>query len=120
MGGHAARCVCVVDFGIAKALAHADLTAAGARKGALPYMAPEQLAGQPVTQACDQFALGATLTELAGGALTPERAAIAASATAVEPRDRFASIDELRAALEAVTRAGAAALSEWVLTRITS
>jgi len=36
------------DFGIAKATALADLTAAGARKGRYAYMAPEQLAGEPI------------------------------------------------------------------------
>jgi len=56
------------DFGIAKATALADLTAAGARKGRYAYMAPEQLAGEPVTAAADQFGLAVTLVELVTGA----------------------------------------------------
>ncbi len=110
------------DFGIAKATALADLTAAGARKGRYAYMAPEQLAGEPVTGAADQFGLGVTLVELVTGArpfvgelpwtlrdairggpllagLAPDLAAIAARALAFDAQDRFASIDELRCAI---------------------
>ena len=62
------------DFGIAKATALADRTAAGTRKGRYAYMAPEQLAGEPVTAAADQFGLGVTLVELVTGASPVRRA----------------------------------------------
>lgn len=55
------------DFGIVKATALADRTGAGTRKGRYAYMAPEQLAGEPVTAAADQFGLGVTLVELVTG-----------------------------------------------------
>ena len=58
----------LADFGITKATALVDLTAAGHRKGTYAYMAPEQLAGEPVTPASDQFALAITLAELVTGA----------------------------------------------------
>src|SRR5439155_23363316 len=54
----------LADFGIAKATALVDLTAAGARKGTYAYMAPEQLAGESVSPASDQFGLAVTLVEL--------------------------------------------------------
>jgi eukaryotic-like serine/threonine-protein kinase len=107
------------DFGIAKATALADLTAAGARKGRYAYMAPEQLAGEPLTAAADQFGLAVTLVELVTGArpfagespwalleairsgpdlaaLPQDLAMIAARALAFDAGARFASIDELR------------------------
>jgi len=55
------------DFGIVKATALADRTGAGTRKGRYAYMAPEQLAGEPVTAAADQFGLAVTLVELVTG-----------------------------------------------------
>jgi serine/threonine protein kinase len=135
------------DFGIAKATALADLTAAGARKGRYAYMAPEQLAGEPVTGAADQFGLGVTLVELATGArpfageapwtlrdairgglpagldgLPPDLAVIAARALAFDARDRHASVDELRAAIAEAQRRRAPAtaieLGAWVRARI--
>jgi serine/threonine-protein kinase len=53
----------LADFGIAKpAERH---TSAGTLKGKLLYMAPEQLAGQPLDARCDLFALGIVLYETA-------------------------------------------------------
>lgn len=133
------------DFGIAKATALTDLTEAGARKGRYAYMAPEQLSGEPITGAADQFGLGVTLVELvtgarpfagetpwalrdavrAGAALTGMPADLAAIATrtlAFDPRDRYPSIDELRAAIAAAQRARTPAtaldLGAWVGARI--
>jgi serine/threonine-protein kinase len=129
------------DFGIAKATALADLTAAGTRKGRYAYMAPEQLAGEPVTAAADQFGLAVMLVELVTGArpfagespwalleavkagpqldaLAPDLAAIAARALAVAARDRFASTRELAAAIAAAQlgrpRITADELGAWV------
>jgi serine/threonine protein kinase len=118
----------LADFGIAKATALADLTAAGARKGKYGYMSPEQLAGEPVTAASDQFGLAVTLVELICGSrpferetplatmeairdgapdlspLAPDLAAIVQRALAPAARDRYPSMAELRAALVSVAR----------------
>ena len=129
------------DFGIAKATSLADRTAAGTRKGRYCYMAPEQLAGDPVTAAADQFGLGATLVELvtgrrpfpgespwslldqirAGAALddvASDLRAIASRALAFAARDRFASIEDMRCAIADAQRvrepAGVVELAAWV------
>lgn len=49
----------VIDFGIARAAEETELTGTGFRIGSPHYMAPEQVAGQPVSGAADVFALGA-------------------------------------------------------------
>jgi serine/threonine-protein kinase len=129
------------DFGIAKATALADRTAAGARKGRYAYMAPEQLAGEPVDARADQFGLGATLVELVAGhrafagespwalldairggpdlgGLPDDLRPIAERALAPAAADRFATVDELRSALAAALRArppvGPVDLAAWV------
>jgi len=135
----------LADFGIAKITAHAELTASGARKGTYAYMAPEQLAGEPVTSATDQWGLACTLAELITGhrvfagsipletmkaiesgtkqlaGLAPDVAAIIDTATSPKPADRFASLDEMRRALDALRRsrepAGAAELASWACAR---
>ncbi|MFC4116482.1 serine/threonine-protein kinase [Nonomuraea zeae] len=56
----------VIDFGIAR-LADATSTR-GSSSGTPPYMAPEQLSGQPVGPACDMFAWGSTMTFAGTGA----------------------------------------------------
>jgi serine/threonine-protein kinase len=116
------------DFGIAKATALADLTG-GTRKGKYAYMSPEHLAGEPLTGASDQFALGVTLVELAAGTrpfdgetplatmenvrrgilpdlstLPAAVAALAARALAPAPTDRFTSSEDLRLAIAAARR----------------
>lgn len=121
----------LADFGIAKATALADLTAAGARRGTYAYMSPEQLAGEPLSAASDQFGLAVMLVELVTGArpfagetpvaimeamrrgeviagvlarLAPDVAELARTALAPEPRDRFSSMDELRTSLDEIRR----------------
>jgi serine/threonine protein kinase len=108
------------DFGIVKATALADRTGAGTRKGRYAYMAPEQLAGEPVTAAADQFGLAVTLVELVTGerpfagpheaspwtlleairrgptlTLAPDLTAIAEHALAFAASDRYLSLAEL-------------------------
>jgi len=131
------------DFGIAKATSLADRTAAGTRKGRYCYMAPEQLAGDPVTAAADQFGLGATLVELVTGQrpfpgetpwalleqirgglaleLADDLRAIATRALAFAAADRFASVEDLRRAIADAQRVrppvGVVELAAWVQAR---
>lgn len=58
----------LADFGIAKATALRDITWGRMLKGKFAYMSPEQVAGEAVTPASDQFALGIALYELLLGA----------------------------------------------------
>ncbi|MCC6333616.1 MAG: serine/threonine protein kinase [Myxococcales bacterium] len=58
----------VVDFGIARASNRSTRTATGTLKGKLSYMAPEQLIGDQLTPAADQFALGVCFWEMLVGA----------------------------------------------------
>ena len=58
----------VVDFGIAKAVGRASETRHGIIKGKVPYMAPEQAAGQVVDRRADIFSVGIMLWEAATGA----------------------------------------------------
>lgn len=53
----------IVDFGIAKAAARADMTRAGVLKGKFGYMSPEQAQGQKLDCRTDIFALGIILFE---------------------------------------------------------
>jgi hypothetical protein len=121
----------LTDFGIAR-FARADAhTLPSVVKGSIGYLAPEQLAGEPLDGRADQFALGVVLHEMIAGenplaavasldqaaarlaeglpalAIAPEAgvddalAAIVARATAARPADRYPHIDELGAALTA-------------------
>ncbi|MFJ9409261.1 serine/threonine-protein kinase [Streptomyces sp. NPDC101393] len=60
----------VIDFGIARALeavTGSGLTRTGAAVGSPGFMAPEQVRGDALTQACDVFCLGSVLTYAATG-----------------------------------------------------
>jgi serine/threonine protein kinase len=57
----------LVDFGIAKAASKASHTVAGALKGKLLYMSPEQATGQPLDSRSDLYSLGLVLFELLTG-----------------------------------------------------
>jgi hypothetical protein len=53
----------VIDFGVARAIDAAGVTA---RSGTAGFMAPEVLSGEPLTSACDVFALGMVLAHAVG------------------------------------------------------
>jgi serine/threonine protein kinase len=57
----------VIDFGIARAAEATEVTGSGIRIGSPHYMAPEQVAGQPVSGETDVFALGALAVYAATG-----------------------------------------------------
>ena len=63
----AAGRVKVIDFGIAKAVAERGITVTGQTLGTPEYMAPEQVAGEPVDARADLYALGIVLYEAATG-----------------------------------------------------
>jgi serine/threonine-protein kinase len=116
----------LADFGIAKATALAETTRASIRRGKYAYMSPEQVAGEPLDRASDQFGFGVMLIELLTGtrpfdgpspldtmdnikrasppdvsALDADVAEIALRCVARAPADRFESGSSLRAALTA-------------------
>ena len=57
----------LVDFGIAKAQNRFTETRVGTMKGKVPYMSPEQCAGEALDRRSDVWALGAVLYELTVG-----------------------------------------------------
>ncbi len=127
----------VVDFGIARAIAEAQMTMPGTTLGSVHYFSPEQARGEPATSESDIFSLGIVLYEmltgsrpwegdsaasvalarlsgpvpdpaLARGSIPPDLAAITRKALARLPSDRFASAAAMADALESSrTAAGA-------------
>jgi len=81
----------LVDFGIAKATSKASHTMAGALKGKLLYMSPEQAMGQPLDNRSDLYSLGLVLFEL----LTGERCFQADSELGVLEKVRLGRITDL-------------------------
>jgi serine/threonine-protein kinase len=57
----------VADFGIAKAVAEADLTQPGLMVGTAKYLAPEQVRGEAVDPRTDLYSLGVVLYEMLCG-----------------------------------------------------
>jgi serine/threonine-protein kinase len=57
----------LTDFGIARAMHRAGLSAPGTIKGKAAYMAPEQARGEAVDARADVFSLGVVLWELCAG-----------------------------------------------------
>jgi len=120
----------VTDFGIARAVAEAQMTLPGTTLGSVHYFSPEQARGEQATTASDVFALGIVLYELLTGhrpwegdtaaavamarlagpvpdpstrraGIPPEMTAITRRALAMEPDDRWASAGSFGGALEA-------------------
>ncbi|WP_245899246.1 serine/threonine-protein kinase [Nonomuraea indica] len=57
----------VIDFGISRALDAPGTASTGPLMGTPSYLAPEQLGGEPVTEAADIFAWGVTMVFAASG-----------------------------------------------------
>jgi hypothetical protein len=57
----------IADFGIARLFGSTQLTSAGGVLGTADYMSPEQADGRPVTDKCDQYALGCVMFALLAG-----------------------------------------------------
>jgi hypothetical protein len=90
----------LVDFGIAKAASKASHTIAGALKGKLLYMSPEQATGQPLDNRSDLYSLGLVLFEL----LTGERCFQSDSELGVLEKVRLGRIANLTALNPNVSR----------------
>jgi len=54
----------ILDFGIAKMVTKASLTAAGDILGTVEYMAPEQMLGETIDHRCDIYATGVVLYQM--------------------------------------------------------
>jgi serine/threonine-protein kinase len=120
----------VVDFGIARAVAEAQMTLPGTTLGSVHYFSPEQARGETTTAASDIFSLGIVLYEMLTGVrpwtgdsaasvalarltgpvpdpmtvratLPPDLAAIARKALSPAPDDRFSSASAMADALDA-------------------
>lgn len=118
----------MLDFGIAKSADHNHETVAGAVKGKLAYMAPEQARGEHVDHRADLFSVGVMMWEAIAGRklrtgghdevvrsaagaelprlatvvpdVDPELEAIIASATANHRDARYGTAGEMQEALE--------------------
>jgi eukaryotic-like serine/threonine-protein kinase len=120
----------VTDFGIARAMAEAQMTLPGMTLGSVHYFSPEQARGDPTTAASDIYSLGIVLYELLTGhrpweadsaaavamarlagpppdpsslrsGIPTDLVAIDRKALATEPADRWSSASSMAAALEA-------------------
>ena len=69
----------IVDFGLARVVATTSATQSVSNTGTLPYMAPEQILGEPVDQRADVWALGVLMVQMLTGShpfLRPNTAAM--------------------------------------------
>jgi eukaryotic-like serine/threonine-protein kinase len=87
----------IVDFGLARVVASASATQSISLTGTLPYMAPEQILGEPIDQRSDVWALGVILVQMLTGShpfVRPNTAAMT-----------FAILNQPPAALDAIPAA---------------
>ena len=123
--------ILVSDFGIARAVEDVALTASGAVVGTPAFMSPEQCSGQPLGPQCDQYSLGVVAFQMVTGSVpftaptlpaimqhhffTPvpditqlrdgvpdELRELIVRALAKKPENRYASTDDMLAAVEAI------------------
>ena len=120
----------VLDFGLARQRDDQTLTAEGQILGTPGYMSPEQARGEPATERSDIYAIGAVLYRLFTGVLphdgdnsaeilvktvtrdsplllglpnvSPEAARVIQQCLEREPANRYSSVRELRADLQAL------------------
>src|SRR5437773_6891958 len=126
----------VADFGIARAIAEAQMTLPGTTLGSVHYFSPEQARGDQATPSSDIYSLGIVLYELLTGhrpweadsaaavamarlagpppdpsairsGIPSDLVAIDRKALATEPADRWSSASSFAAALEAFLAGGA-------------
>ena len=124
----------LADFGVAKARQRSYHTVSGTIKGKAPYMAPEQILGEPIDRRADVFSLGVLLfevstrtrlysanadaramTQILDGTLPdpaerrpgypPELTAIVRRAIARDPAQRYPTAAALVADLDALAKA---------------
>lgn len=121
----------LVDFGIARAFSSSQLTQTGMALGTAYYMSPEQRIGsKDVDWRTDQYALGIVLYELFSGNVptgavktveairkdVPQRYSSALMrAMAPMPEDRFGSLNELLAEIEAPPERKRAGVAKFLL-----
>src|SRR4051794_31690204 len=128
----------VADFGIARAVAEAEMTLPGMTLGSVHYFSPEQARGESATAASDIFSLGIVLFEMLTGvrpwegdsaagvalarlagptpdpatlrpSIPPELSSITRRALARDPIDRYASAGMMADALDGWLAASATA-----------
>src|SRR5918995_4334439 len=128
----------VVDFGIARAIAEAQVTLPGMTLGSVHYFSPEQARGEQATAGSDIYSLGIVLYEMLTGvrpfegdsaasvalarltgpipdpatvrpSVPPDLAAITRKALALEPADRWPSASAMADALEQTLQPGGGA-----------
>lgn len=105
----------VTDFGIARAIAEAQLTLPGMTLGSVHYFSPEQARGEPASAASDIYALGIVLYECLTGRRPWEGDSAASVAmarltgAAPGPSDVMASVPP---ALDAIVRRALAPAAE--------
>jgi serine/threonine-protein kinase len=119
----------VTDFGIARAIAEAQMTLPGTTLGSVQYMSPEQARGETATERSDIYSLGVVLFEMLAGrrpfegdsaasiamarltppepmpsayraGIPPVLEAICRKAMAIDPAERFQTASAMAAALD--------------------
>src|SRR5271169_3760826 len=91
----------IVDFGLARVVASVSSTQSISLTGTLPYMAPEQILGEPIDQRADLWALGVILIQMITGShpfLRPNSGAMTFAILSEPP----AGLDGLPTAVRAV------------------
>jgi serine/threonine protein kinase len=134
----------LVDFGIAKITASAEMTGTGSLKGKIAYMSPEQCSSQPIDRRSDVFSMGVLLFEMTTHTrlfkadteiatlnnvreaivpsptsrvpgYPPELEAIVKKALARVPAERYATARELQLAIETFAQRARMSLSNALL-----